>query len=59
MGIVASDEEADALFDAMDADGGGDLDLGELKSALKRMQACPTHRSSPESFSVSISAFAV
>jgi Ca2+-binding EF-hand superfamily protein len=37
-----TDEEADALFDAMDADGGGDLDLGELKSALKRMQASPT-----------------
>ena len=38
MGLVADDEALDAMFDRIDDDGGGTLDLQELKAALAQMQ---------------------
>jgi len=37
MGVTAEAAEVDALFDSLDADGGGDLSLNELKPTLKRL----------------------
>ena len=37
-GLQASSAEADALFDSWDGDGGGSLDMKELKSALVQAQ---------------------
>ena len=38
MGIKADNKDLDTLFDSIDADGGGSLDVPELKDALKAMQ---------------------
>lgn len=38
IGIKADNKELDMLFDSIDTDGGGSLDLPELKDALKAMQ---------------------
>ena len=37
-------KEVDALFGDLDADGGGELDMGELKAALKKMIAAHANR---------------
>lgn len=37
LGVVASDERIDKLFDEMDDDGGGTLDADELKDGLKML----------------------
>jgi Ca2+-binding EF-hand superfamily protein len=37
LGVVASNEAIDALFDELDDDGGGSLDPGELKTGLKTL----------------------
>ena len=37
MGVEAPAEEIDALFRSLDDDGGGSLDLNELKPTLKRL----------------------
>ena len=34
-----TDDELRAVFDAIDADGSGDIDLGELKVAINKMSA--------------------
>jgi len=38
LGLVADNKEIDAFFSLMDADGGGSLELSELKPALKKLQ---------------------
>lgn len=35
MGVTHSADEVDALFDSLDADGGGSLDMNEVRKALK------------------------
>ena len=37
LGVVAEPEEIDTLFDTLDADGGGELDVPELKELLKKL----------------------
>ena len=39
LGLKAKNEEIDAFFVTLDADGGGSLDLAELKMALKKIRA--------------------
>ena len=41
LGLDASDEDADALFDSFDPDGGGSIEYAELKRALKHRAAPP------------------
>ena len=38
IGVEATVEELDDLFDTLDTDGGGELDVAELKVALKTLQ---------------------
>jgi len=38
LGIGADYRETDALFDSLDTDGSGELELGELKGAVRRLQ---------------------
>lgn len=38
LGLKADNKDIDTLFDTIDTDGGGSLDLPELKDALKEMQ---------------------
>ena len=37
MGVVAEPDEIDQLFDTLDSDGGGELDVPELKELLKKL----------------------
>ena len=37
MGVVAEPGEVDELFNSLDEDGGGSLDVGEIKAALKSL----------------------
>lgn len=37
LAVKADNKEVDAWFETMDTDGGGSLDLSELKAALKRI----------------------
>ena len=39
LGVVASTEDLDACFDSIDADGGGSLDVDELRVAFKELAA--------------------
>ena len=41
LGLGVPQEEADALYDSFDPDGGGSIDYAELNKALKRR--VPTH----------------
>ena len=41
LGITATEDETAELFALIDKDGGGDIDLAELKLAFMSMQACP------------------
>ena len=38
LGLDAPTQEMDELYDSLDLDGSGSLDLGEMKAALKKMQ---------------------
>ena len=37
MGVISEPEALDELFDSLDDDGGGELDVGELKELLKKL----------------------